>query len=154
MNLHLYKVLNIEQCDMDNGDDVMDAVCVMTEKELRREFEWARNHQKIPVELWVDYQRDPNYTKEDWEDLDNLKIGTIIDIMNDIENYKCGTGYYILETDVDVQLNRAMVDRWLDILNYWADHIQDLGERYDDMHPMYVKYERVITELYRLTKGV
>lgn len=104
--------------------------------------------------MLVDYQRDPDYTGEDWEHPEtNLKIGTIIDMMNDIDLYKSGTGYYITETDIDVELNRAMVDRWLDVLNYWADHIQDLGERYDDMHHMYVKYERVITELYRLTKG-
>lgn len=151
MNLHLYKVYNLE----DNyPDDPCESVNVMTEKDLRKEFKWALNHSKIPLELLVDYQRDPDYTGEDWEHPEtSLKIGTIIDMMNDINLYKSGTGYYITETDIDVELNRDMIDRWLDVLNYWADHIQDLGERYDDMHHMYVKYERVITELYRLTKG-
>lgn len=44
-------------------------------------------------------------------------------------------------------------DKWLDVLNYWADHIQDMGERYDDLHSMYVKYEKTIDEIYNLTKG-
>lgn len=151
MNLHLYKVYDLE----DNyPEDPCESVKVMTEKDLRKEFKWALNHSKIPLKLLVDYQRNPDYTEEDWEHPEtNLKIGTIIDMMNDINLYKSGTGYYITETDINVELNRATVDRWLDVLNYWADHIQDLGERYDDMHPMYVKYERVITELYRLTKG-
>lgn len=151
MNLHLYKVYNLE----DNyPDDPCESVKVMTEKDLRKEFKWALNHSKIPLELLVDYQRDPDYTGEDWERPEtSLKIGTIIDMMNDINLYKSGTGYYITETDIDIELNRDMVDRWLDVLNYWADHIQDMGERYDDMHHMYVKYERVITELYRLNKG-
>ena len=154
MNLHLYKVVDMGNCDMDNGEDVLDATRVMTEKDLRKEFEWALKHKYIPEQLIKDYKQDPNYSSEDWKQPEtSLKIGTIVDIMNDICNYQSGIGYYILETDIDVELNRDMVDRWLDVLNYWADHIQDLGERYDDMHHMYIKYERVITELYRLTKG-
>ena len=151
MNLHLYKVYYLE----DNyPDDPCESVKVMTEKDLRKEFGWAMKHKYIPEQLIEDYKQDPDYSSKNWEHPEtNLKIGTIIDMMNDIDLYKSGTGYYITETDIDVELNRAMVDRWLDVLNYWADHIQDLGERYDDMHPMYVKYERVITELYRLTKG-
>jgi len=48
---------------------------------------------------------------------------------------------------------RKKTDKWLDILNFWADHIQDMGERYDDLHSMYVKYEKTIDEIHNLTKG-
>lgn len=150
MNLHLYKVLEIS--DYGNSDN-LEKTQVMTEKDLREEFLWAYNNGKIPHELIDDYKADPDCSKENWNDMGNLRVGTMIDMMNDICNYTCGDGYYILETDVDVELNRDMVSRWLDVLNYWADHIQDLGERYDDMHPMYVKYDKMINEIYRLTKG-
>ncbi len=58
----------------------------------------------------------------------------------------------LLAEHIESQLKNK-TDKWLDILNYWADHIQDLGERYDDLHPMYVKYEKTIDEIYNLTKG-
>lgn len=104
MKIKLYKVLDMGNCDMDNGNDVMDAVVVMTEKELRNEFLWAYNNGKIPQELIDDYAGDPDYCDEldDNPELKDLKIGTIIDIMNDICNYDCGNGYYILETDIEI----------------------------------------------------
>ena len=102
MKLHLYKVLNMENCDMDNGYDAMDAVQVMSEKELRTEFAWALDNGKLPEQLIVDYQVDPDYTKENWKDMTSLSIGTVIDMLNDICNYDCGGGYYILETDVEL----------------------------------------------------
>lgn len=151
MNLHLYKVIKLD--DYSNEDD-LEKTQVMTEKDLRKEFDWALNHGKIPHEMLEDYQNDPDYAEEDWEHPEtNLKIGTIIDIMNDICNYTCGDGYYILETDIDVELNRNMVDRWLDVLNYWFEHIEDMGDRYPDMQPMVNKFDKVIDEIYRLTKG-
>lgn len=102
MRIHLYKVLNMENCDMDNGYDAMDAVQVMSEKELRTEFAWALDNGKLPEQLIVDYQVDPDYTKENWKDMTSLSIGTMIDMLNDICNYDCGGGYYILETDVEL----------------------------------------------------
>ena len=102
MKIHLYKVLNMENCDMDNGNDAMETMQVMSEKELRKEFAWALDYGKIPEQLIVDYQTDPDYTKENWKDMTGLSIGTIIDMMNDICNYDCGGGYYILETDVEL----------------------------------------------------
>lgn len=116
MNIRLYKVLDIERCDMGNGNDVMDAVCVMTEEDLRKEFKWLIDNKKIPVELWADYKREQDYSKENWEDLESLSIGTIIDIMNDIENYTCGEGYYILETDVKVEMSRAEIKEQIERL--------------------------------------
>lgn len=110
MNLHLYKVVDMGNCDMDNGNDVLDAVRVMTEEDLRKEFMWAYNNGKIPHELIDDYKADPDYSKENWNDMGNLRVGAMIDMMNDICNYDCGGGYYILETDVDVDIPRKMYE--------------------------------------------
>lgn len=153
MNLHLYKLVDMGNCDMDNGNDVLDAVRVMTEKELRKEFLWALDNGNIPEQLIVDYQTNPDYKNENWKDMSNLRVGTMIDMLNDICNYECGTGYYILETDVEVELNLAMVDRWLDVLNYWDDEVRDAAERTNKM-PMYNEYDTVINDIYRMKKGV
>lgn len=99
MNLHLYKVLRYEP---DYAIDSVEAVRVMTEKDLRKEFLLAYNNGFIPHELIDDYTKDPDYSSENWDDMENLKIGTVIDMMNDIGNYACGDGYYILETDIEI----------------------------------------------------
>ena len=103
MNLHLYKVLNLE--DYGNCDD-LEKTQVMTDKDLRKEFMWALDNGKLPEQLIVDYQTDPDYKNENWKDMSNLRVGTMIDMLNDICNYDCGGGYYILETDVEVELNQ------------------------------------------------
>ena len=41
----------------------------------------------------------------------NLRIGTMIDIMNDICNYSCGDGYYIIETDIEVDLPHKLYEK-------------------------------------------
>lgn len=106
MNLHLYKVLKLD--DIGNSDD-LEKTQVMTEKDLRAEFYFALAH--MPQQMFDDYKQDPDYSSEDWEHPEsNLKIGTIIDMMNDICNYKSGTGYYILETDVDVDIPSKMYE--------------------------------------------
>ena len=103
MKIHLYKVLDMGNCDMDNGNDAMDATVIMTEKDLRKEFNWAMAHDKIPQDLIDDYKQDPDYKHENWAgSFDNLKIGTIIDMLKDLCNYNCGEGYYILETDIEI----------------------------------------------------
>ena len=102
MKIHLYKVVDMGNCDMDNGNDVLDAVSVMTEKDIREEFLWAYNNDKIPHELIDDYKADPDYSKENWNDMGNLSVDTMIDMMNDISNYECGEGYYILETEIEL----------------------------------------------------
>lgn len=153
MNLHLYKVVDFYDTE-NRGDLAVDNLRVMTEKDLRKEFDWAMHHNIFPLELLADYQRDPNYSKEDWEDFDNLKVGTIIDMFNDIGNYGGEHYYYIDETDVDIELNRKMVENWLDILNYWEDEIRDVAERFDSKYRMYKKYNNMIDEIYRLSKGV
>lgn len=152
MNLHLYKVWRIDDSD---PNDPCESVIVMTEKDLRKEFMMAYNEGGIPQELIDDFSGDPDYCDEfdDNPKLENLKIGTIIDIMNEICDYIPGVGYYITETDVEVELNRAMVDKWLDVLNYWDDEVREAAERANDMR-MYNEYANVINDIYRMTKGV
>lgn len=100
-NLHLYIVFDLTEIN-EHGSDPMDNVRVMTNKDLRNEFLWAYNHGIIPHELIDDYKGDKDYSKENWNDLGNLSIGTMIDMLNDIVNYECGTGYYIKETDIEI----------------------------------------------------
>ena len=152
MNLHLYIVFDLTDIN-DYGADPMDCCRVMTDKSLRQEFMWALKHGKIPHELIDNYKEDPDYKKEDWDDMENLRVGTMIDMLNDIGNYECGTGYYIDETDVEVELNRAMIDKWLDVLNYWDDEVREAAERANDMR-MYNEYDKVINDIYRMIKGV
>ena len=52
-----------------------------------------------------------------------------------------------------INVNKKTLEKWLDILNYWLDDIQELGERYDSMWNMYAKYDEMIDEMYNLTKG-
>ena len=91
MKIHLYKVLDIS--DYGNCDD-LEKTQVMTEKDLRKEFLWAYNNGEIPHELIDDYKSDPDYSKENWNDMGNLRIGTMIDMLNDICNY--------LETEIEL----------------------------------------------------
>ena len=42
------------------------------------------------------------------------------------------------------------MERWLDVLNYWFEHIEDYGDRYPVMKPMVQKFSAVIDELYEL----
>ena len=152
MKLHLYKVFDLTTIN-DSGESPMDCCRVMTDKELRREFLFAYDQGGIPQDLIDDYKTDPDYKAENWNDMGNLRIGTMVDMLNDIPNYVCGEGYYILETDVEVELNRAMVDRWLDVLNYWDDEVRDAAERTNKM-PMYNEYDTVINDIYRMKQGV
>lgn len=152
MNLHLYIVFDLTRINED-GEHPMDVCRVLTDKTLRQEFLWAYDNGRIPHELIDDYKADPDYKKENWNDMGNLRIGTMIDMLNSITNYVCRTGYYINETDVEVELNPAMVDRWLDVLNYWDNEVRDAAERTNKI-PMYNEYDKVINDIYRMTKGV
>lgn len=108
MNLHLYKVIALD--DYSNEDD-LSKTQVMTERDLREEFVRAWENGKIPTELKFDFINDPDYKKENWDDIGNLRIGTMVDIMNEIYNYTCGDGYYILETDIEVDLPHKLYEK-------------------------------------------
>ena len=108
MNLHLYKVIALD--DYSNEDD-LSKTQVMTERDLREEFVRAWENGKIPTELKYDFINDPDYKKENWDDIGNLSAGTMVDIMNEIYNYTCGDGYYILETDIEVDIPRKLYEK-------------------------------------------
>jgi general stress protein 26 len=50
-------------------------------------------------------------------------------------------------------MDKKTLERWLDVLNYWFEHIEDMGDRYPDMQPMVNEFDKVINEIYNLTKG-
>ncbi len=156
MKLHLYKVFDLTTIN-DSGESPMDCCRVMTEKELRREFLFAYDQGGIPQDLIDDYKTDPDYKAENWNDMGNLRIGTMVDMLNDIPNYVCGEGYYILETDVDVEPSikdkelASKLSSWLDVLNYWDSDVAECAERINKMG-MYKEYEVAEDEIYNLWK--
>lgn len=50
-------------------------------------------------------------------------------------------------------VSKDTLDKWLDILNYWADHIEAMGNRYLNMLPMVNKYDKMIDEMYNIWKN-
>lgn len=101
MKLHLYLVLDLDQYE--NLDD-LHKIRVMTQDDLREEFKLALDNHRIPQQEIDDYMSDPDYANEDWEyPRTELRIGTVVDIMNDIINYVQGCGYYIIETDLNTK---------------------------------------------------
>ena len=102
MKLHLYKVLLWDREQQPIFLSAFENATVMTERDLRKEFVRAWESGKIPTELKNDFINDPDYKKENWDDIDNLSAGTMVDIMNEIYNYNCSYYYYILETDIEV----------------------------------------------------
>ena len=103
MKIHLYKVFDLKDIN-DYGESPMDCCSIMTDKDLREKFLWEYNNGKIPEQLIVDYQTDPDYKADNWNDMCNLRIGTMVDMLNDIQNYDTESGYYILETDVEIKI--------------------------------------------------
>ena len=47
---------------------------------------------------------------------------------------------------------KSRLDKWLDVLNYWFEHIEDFGERYPDMQNMVDEFSRTIDEMYNYMK--
>ena len=47
---------------------------------------------------------------------------------------------------------KSKLDRWLDVLNYWFEHIEEFGERYPDMKDMVDEFDKTIDEMYNLYK--
>lgn len=101
MKIHLYKVADFYQMGTDEYS-ILNTTKVMTEQDLRNEFFWALHNHIFPLELLTDYQKDPDYSNDNWEQPQKLKIGTIIDMFNDIVNYGGEHKYLILETDIEL----------------------------------------------------
>ena len=103
MKIHLYLVCDFAGIGADS-QTVFEQSSIMTEKDLREHFKWARDQNCFPLALLNDYKQDPDYAKENWEDLNSLSIGTIVDMFNDIVNYDGrDCAYYILEHDIEVE---------------------------------------------------
>ena len=47
---------------------------------------------------------------------------------------------------------KSRLDKWLDVLNYWFEHVEDFGERYPDMQNMVDEFSRTIDEMYNYMK--
>ena len=47
---------------------------------------------------------------------------------------------------------KSRLDRWLDVLNYWMEHVEEFGERYPDMKDMVDEFDKTIDEMYNLYK--
>jgi hypothetical protein len=62
----------------------------------------------------------------------------------------------IANTILDEQAKEPLKDklnRWLDVLNYFDNDVQECAERNNDMR-MYKKYEQIQDEMYNLLKGL
>ena len=71
-----------------------------------------------------------------------------------MENKKEKTKFeQLTAVDCSAHMDKKTLERWLDVLNYWFEHIEDMGDRYPDMQPMVNKFDKVINEIYNLTKG-
>ena len=44
------------------------------------------------------------------------------------------------------------LDKWLDILNYWYDHVEEFGERYPDMAHKVKEFSKLIDDMYDLSQ--
>jgi hypothetical protein len=47
-----------------------------------------------------------------------------------------------------VKVERQRLENWLFVLNYWLEHVEDLGERYPEMEPFVKKFDAIIDEIY------
>lgn len=47
---------------------------------------------------------------------------------------------------------KSKLDRWIDVLNYWLEYVEDFGERYPDMQNMVDEFSRAIDEMYDYMK--
>lgn len=47
---------------------------------------------------------------------------------------------------------KSRLDRWLDVLNYWMEHVEEFAERHPDMKDMVDEFDKTIDEMYNLYK--
>ena len=99
MKLHLYKIVLIDE-ETTDAYSIVESVKVVNEDGLRENFLNVLNNGGFCMEELLDYAKDPNYSKENWEDMGNLSVDTMADMLNDIVNY--GGAYYVV---MDLDLN-------------------------------------------------
>ena len=51
-------------------------------------------------------------------------------------------------------MNKTTLEKWLDVLCYWCDCVDEYAERYPDTAQMADKYSKIIDELYSIIKGL
>lgn len=103
MKLRLYKVLVFDREDEPPTLwDGINEVRVLTEDGLREEFLTVCNEGGFSVEELLDYAKDPDYAKENWDDMGNLSAGTMVDMLNDLMDYG-GACYFVMETDLETK---------------------------------------------------
>ena len=100
MTNKVYLFTEIDNKYGDNTYEALTCTSVLNENGLRKEFNRLREQNQIPLELFIDYIKDPDYIKENWDDLGNLSIGTMIDIINDICNYNPMDYFLVQEKDL------------------------------------------------------
>lgn len=49
-------------------------------------------------------------------------------------------------------VGKKKLEKWLDILNYWEDVVQEYAERYDSSYYMYERYSKMIEDMYNEKK--
>lgn len=101
MKIRLYKFIDLG--DQDTRYEIFDATQVITEKELRKIFFNMVKNRIISQKEIDDYRADPDYKL----DGDFTKIGTIIDMINDICNYNVEQYYIVQEIDVEIDLTKG-----------------------------------------------
>ena len=94
VKLKLYKF--IDMGDQDTRYEIFDAVQILTEEELRKQFFYMIENRIISQKEIDDYRADPDYK------LDGgfTKIGTIVDMINDICNYNAEQYYIVQEINL------------------------------------------------------
>lgn len=49
-------------------------------------------------------------------------------------------------------MDKKTLEKWSDVLCYWCDCVEEYGERYPDSARMVEKYNKIIDDLYNLSK--
>lgn len=101
MKIHLYKVACLDGIGHDSYT-IVETTNVVDINGLRDEFLNVLNNGEFSVKELLDYAKDPDYSKEDWDDMGNLSAGTMVDMLNDMVDYG-GTYYLVLETDLEIK---------------------------------------------------
>lgn len=52
-----------------------------------------------------------------------------------------------------IKINKKQLEKWLNIMNFWADYIEELSYTYPRTAKKYEKFNEIIAEIYDLTKG-
>lgn len=100
MKIRVYKIAVLDAIEHDSYS-LVESVKVVDKNGLRDEFLNVFNNDGFSKAELLDYKEDPDYAKENWDDMTNLSAGTMIDMLNDMVDYG-GLYYLVLETDLTI----------------------------------------------------